>query len=156
MKYTRLTKEQLEELHPEFSRFLAAQSIDKKEWSVIKEIKPQAAEEMLDIFSDLIWEGVLQKVDYVETWGKNRVFLFFFDTDTIELIIVKGLHPDIDFITAEGFQWLKENFDKDEVELYKALKAYSSDKNKDKFECIEQGGVITKGEFFNNLKKSLH
>ena len=36
MKYTQLTKEQLEELHEEFALFLAAQSIDVKEWDSIK------------------------------------------------------------------------------------------------------------------------
>ena len=40
MKYARLTKEQLEELHPEFITFLATQSIDKKEWDEIKQNKP--------------------------------------------------------------------------------------------------------------------
>jgi hypothetical protein len=32
MKYKRLTKEQFEALHQEFSNFLATQSIDKAEW----------------------------------------------------------------------------------------------------------------------------
>ncbi len=155
MKYTRLTKEQFEELHHEFARFLAAQSIDEKEWSQIKEAKPGVAEEMLDVFSDLIWEGVLNKVDYVENWSKNQVFLFFFDTASAELIAVKGSHPEIDFNTPEGFQWLKENFDKDEVELYKASKAYATDRNQEKFESIKQGGVISNGDFFTNLKKLL-
>jgi hypothetical protein len=35
MKYTRLTKEQFEEL-TEFSTFLATQTIDKAEWDTIK------------------------------------------------------------------------------------------------------------------------
>ena len=32
MKYKRLTKEQFEALHQEFTNFLASQSIDKNEW----------------------------------------------------------------------------------------------------------------------------
>ena len=36
MKYTRLTKEQFEELHKEFINFLATQSITAKEWDEIK------------------------------------------------------------------------------------------------------------------------
>lgn len=153
MKYTRLTKEQLEELHLDFAHFLAAQSIDVKEWSSLKEMRPQVAEEILDVFSDVVWEGVLEKVDYIETWNKNQVYLFYFGTAAADLIAIKGLNPEIDFNTPEGFEWLKENFDGDEVELYKASKPYSEDKNQDKFECIKHGGVITKGEFYNNLKK---
>ncbi|MDC0463888.1 DUF6495 family protein, partial [Flavobacteriaceae bacterium] len=66
MKYTRLTKEQFEELNQEFINFLATQSITAKEWKEIKKQKPAVAEEELDIFSDLVWEGVLSKVDYLE------------------------------------------------------------------------------------------
>ena len=54
MKYERLTKEQFEALHQEFSNFLATQSIDKAEWDSIKTNKPEVAEQELDVFSDLI------------------------------------------------------------------------------------------------------
>ena len=62
MKYARLTKEQLEELHPEFITFLATQSIDKKEWDEIKQNKPHIAEQEIDVFSDMIWEKALTNV----------------------------------------------------------------------------------------------
>ena len=39
MKYRQLTKEQFFELHEEFSKFLAAQQIDVKEWEAIKKEK---------------------------------------------------------------------------------------------------------------------
>ncbi|MCB0467853.1 MAG: hypothetical protein KDC64_06540, partial [Aequorivita sp.] len=66
MKYARLTKEQFEELHQEFINFLATQSITADEWKKLKIEKPEVAEQELDIFSDLIWEGVLNKVKYLE------------------------------------------------------------------------------------------
>ena len=61
MKYRRLTKEQFEELHQEFINFLATQSITGEEWTKIKAEQPKVAEEEMDIFSDLVWEGVLGK-----------------------------------------------------------------------------------------------
>lgn len=66
MKYQRLSKEQFEELHQEFINFLATQSITSDEWEEIKTNKPEVAEQELDVFSDLIWEGVLNKVEYIE------------------------------------------------------------------------------------------
>jgi hypothetical protein len=61
MKYSRLTKEQFEELriHSIFSQ----QAIDKAEWDKIKVRKPEVAEQELDV-SDLIWEGVLSRAEY--------------------------------------------------------------------------------------------
>ena len=76
MKYTRLTKEQLEELNQEFINFLATQSITAEEWKEIKEQKPEVAEEELDIFSDLVWEGVLSKVEYLENIAPQHMYLF--------------------------------------------------------------------------------
>ncbi|MCW8982339.1 MAG: DUF6495 family protein, partial [Altibacter sp.] len=66
MKYTRLTKEQFEALHSEFINFLATQSITAEEWTSIKAKQPEVAEQELDVFSDLIWEGVLSKAKYLE------------------------------------------------------------------------------------------
>ena len=40
MKYSRLTKEQFEELHQEFINFLATQSITADEWTNLKANKP--------------------------------------------------------------------------------------------------------------------
>jgi hypothetical protein len=72
MKYTRLTKEQFEELTQEFTNFFY-QTIDKAEWDSIKAEKPEVAER-IDIFSDLVWEGVLTKAEYLEHFSKNHIF----------------------------------------------------------------------------------
>ena len=63
MKYRRLTKEQFEELHQEFINFLATQQVTADEWENLKKNKPDLAETELDVFSDLIWEGVLNKAE---------------------------------------------------------------------------------------------
>ena len=76
MKYIRLTKEQLEEMHQEFINFLATQSITAEEWESIKKNKPEVAEQELDVFSDLVWEGVLSKVEYLEHFSPQHMFLF--------------------------------------------------------------------------------
>ena len=73
MKYQRLSKEQLEELHVEFINFLATQSITAEEWSDIKENKPQVAEEEIDIFSDLVWEKVLTNAQYLEHFSSSEL-----------------------------------------------------------------------------------
>src|SRR5690554_7284010 len=85
MKYTRLTKEQLEELHQEFINFLAAQSITGEEWEALKKNSPEVAEDELDVFSDLIWEGVLSKVRFVENISAQQMHLFRSEEHTSEL-----------------------------------------------------------------------
>ncbi|PIF01488.1 MAG: hypothetical protein CR994_00950 [Maribacter sp.] len=155
MKYTRLTKQQLEELHQEFINFLATQSITSDEWEGLKNNKPEVAEEELDIFSDLIWEGVLTKVNYLENISAQQMHLFELTDKEMKLISVKVMNPNVDLMTKEGFGWFKKNWQSDFVEYLTASKAYTDDKNLDKFNLIEQGAVITKGDLYKWFDKMI-
>ena len=148
MKYARLTKQQFEELHNEFINFLATQSITAEEWKTLKNTKPQVVEEELDVFSDLVWEGVLGKVNYLENISSQHMHLFHLADKEMKLISVKVLNPDIDLNTSVGFNWFKKNWQSDFVEYLQASKSYTEDKNLDKFKLIQEGAVITKGELY--------
>jgi hypothetical protein len=151
MKYTRLTKEQLEELNQEFSTFLATQAIDKAEWDKIKAEKPEVAEQELDVFSDLIWEGVLAKSTYLECFSKNHIFLFHcFDT-YIQSIVLKSLVPETDFLTKEGLQWLSDNMFTDTIEMKVGKKEFTEERNLSIFQLIQQGSFLTDGQLYNQI-----
>lgn len=155
MKYARLTKEQFEELHKEFINFLASQSITTNEWQDIKTNKPEIAEQELDVFSDLVWEGVLSKVEYLEHVSPQQIHLFHLNEKNMHLIAIKIKNP-IDLTTTDGFNWLRENLMDDDVEFLQAKKEYSEDKQADKFKLIQQGSVITKGELFTYFDKLIN
>ena len=148
MKYTRLSKEQQEELQQEFINFLATQSITADEWKVLKRDKPNVAEDEIDVFSDLVWEGLLTKVDFLENIGPQQMHLFHLTDKEMKLISIKVINPNINLETKEGFAWFRKNYQSDFVEYLTASKTYTKDKNLDKFNLIKQGAVITKGELF--------
>ena len=156
MKYTRLSKEQFEELHQEFINFLATQSITADEWREIKKSNPKVAEQELDVFSDLVWEGVLTKAEYLENISPQHMYLFYLGENNIELVGLKLNTTDVNLTTREGFSWLRENLISDSVELFNAKKEYSDDKQLDKFALIQQGYVITKGDLFSYFDKLIH
>lgn len=155
MKYKRLTKEQLEELHKEFINFLATQSITAKEWDNLKKEKPEVAEAEIDVFCDLVWEGVLNKVEFLEHFSKDQIHLFSLKEKKMHLIAIKVKDQNINLLTDEGYKWLQENLLDDTVSFFNAEKEYSEDKNLDKFKIIEQGANITKGELYNYFIKLL-
>lgn len=152
MKYRRLTKEQFEELHQEFINFLATQSINADEWNDLKENKPEVAEAELDVFSDLIWEGVLKGAKYLEHISPKHMHLFAVYEEYIHVIAVI-LKNEVDMTTSEGFNWLRENLMDDKVEFLQAKKEHSEDRNLDVFKLIEQGAIITKGDLFKYFDK---
>lgn len=155
MKYARLTKEQFEEMHQEFINFLAAQSITSSEWEQIKKEQPQVAEEELDVFSDFVWQGVLQKVIYLENISKQQMFLFKCEEKLMRVIVIQIEYELVDITTKVGYQWLQSNLMQDSVKFLNGTKPYTTDTLQDKFQLIQQGAVITKGELFQYFEKLL-
>lgn len=151
MKYQRLTKEQFEELHPEFTNFLATQTIDKAEWDKLKIEKPEVAEQELDVFSDLIWEGVLSRAEYLEHFSKNHIFLFQCFDIYLQSIVLKSLVPETDFLTKEGLQWLSDNMFTENIEMKVGKKQFTDERNFSIFELIQQGAFLSDGQLFKQI-----
>lgn len=156
MKYSRLTKEQFEALHPEFIQFLAAQQIDKTEWDQLKASSPEVAEQELDVFSDLIWEGVLENAKFLEHYSKNHIFLFGFDQQTIQTIVIKSHLQEIDFLTKDGLQWLSDAVFTEDVEVKHGRKKFGEDRNAEIFEIITQGAILSDGVLYHQFKEMLN
>lgn len=147
MKYRQLTKEQFEGLADEFAHFLASQSIDAKEWSQIKNEKPNVAKDEMNIFSDVVWDDVLSKTNYVEHFSKTSVNLFKCDAEEMHRIAIK-VTWDINLLEQTGFEWLMQNPMDNSVEIFKGSKSYSKERNVEVFDLIEKGSTISKGEIF--------
>ena len=152
MKYRQLTKEQFESLHKEFALFLASQKIDVTEWKTIKKEKPNVAEEELNIFSDVVWEDVLTKTNYVEHFSETSANLFKCEVDKIHRIAIK-ITWDINLLKQEGFEWLMKNPMDNSVEIFKGSKEYSGERNLEIFDLIEKGSSISNGEIFEYFDK---
>ncbi|NCT09310.1 MAG: hypothetical protein GW772_04405 [Flavobacteriia bacterium] len=153
MKYRLLIKEQFENLHQEFARFLASQSIDVTEWNDIKLNKPQIALNEMEIFSDIVWEEVLTKASYIEHFSETTANFFKCDELEIHRIVIQ-ITWDINLLTQEGFEWLMHNPLDNSVEIFKGTKNYSSERNLEIFDLIEKGSTVSKGElyeYFNQL-----
>ena len=153
MKYRRLSKEQFEELHKEFINFLATQSITVSEWKLLKDKKPEVAEAELDVFSDLVWEGVLENVTFLENIAPKHMYLFCVKEKSIALIGLKVSKETVDLTIEGGFSWLRDNLMSNEVEIFDAEKQIKGDKKLQIFELIEKGAHITKGELFKYFEQ---
>lgn len=153
MKYTRLSKEQLEALHEEFATFLATQQITADEWAKLKTEKPNVAEDELDVFSDLVWEKVLSNALYLDKIEDHALYCFKIDTDAMQLILVKTNAANL--TTVAGLEWLQNNLQNTAVELFTASKKYTTDKNSEVFQLIKQGAVLSKGDWYLQLEKAI-
>jgi hypothetical protein len=153
MKYRQLTKEQFEELHVEFARFLASQKIDAKEWKELKSKKPELAEEEMNVFSDVVWEQVLDNANFVEHFSKQSINLFKTQKTLVERILIKTDNPSIDFQTKEGISWLMDNASDKSLSYFYAHKNYAKNRNLEIFDLIEKGAVISKGDLYLSVAR---
>jgi len=153
MKYKQLAKEQFEALHEEFSKFLATQSIDVKEWDLIKKEKPNVAEEELNLFSELVWENVLNKINYLEHFSKQNINLFKCNDKEILRVVVQVQKPEFDFFNEVDYKWFIDNTKDDSIQFFKGSKAYSSERNLELFDLIQKGSVISDGKLYENIYK---
>ncbi|APD07831.1 hypothetical protein UJ101_02331 [Flavobacteriaceae bacterium UJ101] len=149
MKYRRLAKEQLEALHEDFSKFLALQQIDAKEWTDLKENQPEVAEQEIDVFSDLVWEKILNKVEYLEHISPNVLNLFKCNETNIERIVIESEIKD--FSSQENIQWILDNLHEDKIQIMKGAKNYTKERNAELFDLIEKGAEFSKGELFEAI-----
>lgn len=153
MKYRQLTKEQFESLHEEFARFLASQSIDVNEWEQIKAEKPHVATEEMNVFSDVVWDDVLTKTQYIEHFSARTLNLFKCEATSMHRIVIEIDH-DINLLEQSGYEWLLKHPNDDKVSYFTGQKNYTDERNVEVFDLIEKGGQISKEElyeYFNRL-----
>ena len=96
MKYKMLSKDQFDELHKEFIKFLSSNLITKDEWTALKSKKPNVAQQHMIKFSDIVWENVLKKVKFLENINLNYMYLFKINIDSISLIGLKVNNTKLD------------------------------------------------------------
>ena len=106
------------------------------------------AEQELDVFSDLIWEGVLTKANYLEHFSKSHIFLFHCQETHIQSIVLKALEPQVDLMQREGLQWLSENMFTDTVEIHLGKKEYQDERNTAIFDLIKEGAILSDGQLY--------
>lgn len=149
MKYRRLNQEELESLKTEFIRFLASNTITGDDWMKINTEQPVKAESLIDIFSDIVFEKILEKVDLLERREKSDLKIFKFHKDKITMLGLTIVGNDrLDFNSMDSPQEMmaKIELTGGNLQMYSAEKAYSKARNQEVFDLMEAGALILKDQ----------
>ena len=155
MKYRLLSKDQFEELHEEFSRFLAAQQITKSDWDVLKASKSEQVQVQLEKFSDLVWDEVLDKTVYLEHFSKDSLNLFYCEDKRISRVVVRVENDKIDLQTKAGFDWFIDNSKDASIHYFKGQKGYLPTRSDEIFQLIETGAVLGDGKLYGAISEMI-
>lgn len=153
MKYRILTGTELKALEVEFAKFLVASDISSDEWVKTNKEDPIKAVEIVEHFSDSIFENSINRITNLEKIDAKEIRLFKTNKDNIELIAIKtSPDNDIDFTSIEDFgMFLDKNID--DIDIYKGQKRYSPNRNEELFNLTEAGTEIADEKFWNLMSK---
>lgn len=155
MKYKRLTNEELKELEKEFINFLASAQITGSDWEKMKSADSIKAEELIDVFCDLVYEKVMGKINYLEFRDNKSLTIFHFKEDKIVLVGLRVKENDKLDLMAENFfeQWNQSN--SNSVNIIRTEKKYAKERGEEVFELLQTGCYITDDKLFKAISNML-
>ena len=144
MKYRCLSREELEDVREDFVKFLASNSITKDDWSRTKQDQPEAAQKMLELFSDIFWDKVLENLKWAQIREKKS-FRIFQIKDKWEMIHLK-INEDTpyDLTNPEHIQAVAGGavgLAGLGLEIYTGTKALVKARKTELFEMLESGAL---------------
>lgn len=87
MHYPCLTLAQLEALETDFVAFLIVNGVEGETWKTLNETNPSKAQELANLFSQVVWEKVLKETRHVKRVSETeRVFGFLGEEQGVLLI----------------------------------------------------------------------
>lgn len=160
MKYRRFTSEELSLLEPDFVRYLALNGIPAAEWEQLKVSQSPKVEELIEQFSEAVFERTLQELSFLEFHSPKDIKTFHCQKEKIVLV---GLTLDgtkeNEVFTAENLADVLQKIQNGAIEarLYTSEKPYQNgDREAELFRMIENGARISRdGQLFKTLALNL-
>ncbi len=154
MKYRRLRSDELTELETPFVRFLASNTITAEDWEKLKTENMEKADQLIDHFSDLVFEQTIAKIEFLQRRSPRELQCFHCLPDKI---LLRGLRIEgetsLDFTRNDSPTLMIQQLTQTgaELQLYRAEKAYKPSRDRELFTMLEQGSRIAQGEMYTML-----
>lgn len=151
MRYRRLSTDELTPLQEEFLKYLLVAGINPSEWESLKLKDIDLCNQHIDIFSDLVFDKILNDIQYIDVVSSQSIAAYFFTKEKAYLFAISAKKgEELDF----NQNLLKEiNFSK--VDFFKGEKEYVKERNDLIFEISQKiGAKVSQGELFKQLSLS--
>jgi hypothetical protein len=154
-KYRILTREELQELEKEFVEYLVLNGITAQDWVKMKEQRKEEAEEIIVLFSDVVFESIMRKVKFLESRGKKYIRIFQCLPEQLVMVAMEA-----DENTASDFSdptWLQQAMQNPPagIKVYTTSKPYTMLREREVFEMTQTGCFITDDRIFKTLSLAL-
>lgn len=149
-KYRLLTDEELSHLEKEFIEYLVINGITAGDWVKMKAEENEKALKIVNLFSDVVLEGAMRKIHYVEFREPNSLSCFHFQEHKAILARLVVMDSGID-LTQQIDEKLVLNSAHIQPELTVTEKEYSETRELELFQWINRGAEVSDGNLFKTL-----
>ncbi len=157
MRFLRLTSQELEQMEKEFINFLASSGITASDWQHISSNEPDKTNELVDLFSDLVYEKVFSNICYLDHRSKNSLKVFHCMDESIKVIAIElDDNPAHDFTDEESFSDFFKNPPEIGVKMFSAEKEYNKNREEEIFQMMQQGCCSVSKEYFESIAQLLN
>jgi len=159
MKYRRLSSNELQELQNEFVSFLAANTITAADWERIKQEEPDKAERLIEMFSDIVFDKTLERIDFLEHKTPRELRTFSVEENKIKMLglRVEG-STDLDFTRNDSPEQMlgQLKLSGAELKMYSGEKNVADNKKLELFKLMQKGALISRdGQMYKALRTLL-
>lgn len=150
MKYRLLNKEEMEIFDQDFKHFLIANGVSNEEWVELNQKNISKATQLVELFSDTIFQKVYEKIQFIEFRSVESCIVFNCLPDSIELISINRKSDQIDLSTPDSIhEALTKN--SSEINYFKSSKKYNTLRELEIHQMIENGCFNSSEDFWNSL-----
>ena len=156
MKFKRLPPNELQKLEKDFIDFLVSNGITAEDWVKLKNKSLEKANDLIDLFSDIVYQRAMEKVEYLEYRGTHEMKIFHCGSDTIKMIGIEVERGQkLDLKTGDGLRRLGEviSTDAGRISIFSASKAYKPNREQEIFRMMNAGAVQTDSQWFRLLNE---
>lgn len=148
-KYRLLSSDELKALEKEFVEYLVVNGITADEWERLKKEENDKALQITDLFSDVVMEGALRKIKFINLYTSETVQAIQCLEDRMIMMAVKREDETLDLLTRTAFELrdIKEG----RISIYKGQKKYDSERQKVIFDMTQKGYEVSDGQLFRQL-----
>ena len=157
MTYRRLTDKELKGMEQKFVQFLVSNTITADDWQQIQKDKPEKAEEIINIFSDFVFETSITQLRFIEFQMPDEWVTFFCPPQRIYRLSIKQEgEPAVDFTEFKSLSEAIRIADQNLL-LSKSDKTYeNNNRNQEIFKMMEKGCLVTDGANYQTLETIKH
>ncbi|NJN28628.1 MAG: hypothetical protein HC819_22950 [Cyclobacteriaceae bacterium] len=151
VKYRSLRADELQALETEFVEYLILNGIMADDWQKIKAENREKALQIIDHFSDVVFEKILRKTRFVEVRQSKKLEIFQCLDDRFVVVGLDAVHIDGADFTSSKFVTGAMQHPPAGLEVYTAERPYKYAREMEIFALIENGGHLCDGALFKTL-----